>query len=54
MGGKGDEVHFGLGGMRGLWREIWEAAGEISLVGFRAVVGLHRDLGSSCGLRTEC
>lgn len=37
FGGKGDEVCFGLGGMRGLGREIW----EISLVGFRAVAGLH-------------
>ena len=24
-GGEGDELHFGCGGVRGLWRETWEA-----------------------------
>lgn len=51
--GGGDEVRSGHGGMRGLWQEIWEAAGEVSPVGLRGEAGLHRDLGGSCGPGVE-
>lgn len=31
VGGEGDEIHFGHGGVRGLQRESWETVGEMSL-----------------------
>lgn len=29
----GDEVHFGCGGVRGMWREIWRQWGDVPQLG---------------------